>query len=203
MVDRSDEYDLYEEHAGEAAFLWRLRCGAVSDPLYDLDDLCVLDERVEAHIDGLRLAGPEGQDAAEELIAEAEPGAEFVAMCVALHNRDMPSVARLIDLAATEPDLAGGMVSALGWAPEGTVLQVLRGLVFPKLSPALHYLGAKSLATLGAGVNLCIEVQLGQCLAHQSAVGAIFNVIKLQKYGGHYRRRGTTDTRGTAHKCGQ
>ena len=140
-MDRSDEYDLYEEHADEAAFLWKLRSGAVSDPLYDLDDLCALDERIEAHIDGLRLAGPEGLEAAEELVDEGESGAEFVAMCVALHNRDMQIVARLIDLAAAQPELAAGFVSALGWAKQATVLPVLKGLVFPKLSPALHYLG--------------------------------------------------------------
>jgi uncharacterized protein (TIGR02270 family) len=92
-------------------------------------------------VDGLRIAGPEGLAAAEELIDDGEPGAEFVAMCVALHLGAMKSVARLIDLAAAAPELSRGMVSAMGWAPEETVNPVLRGLVFPKLSPALHYLG--------------------------------------------------------------
>ena len=48
---------IIDQHAEEAAFLWLLRSNAVSAPHYDLDDLSGLDERVEAHIDGLRIAG--------------------------------------------------------------------------------------------------------------------------------------------------
>src|SRR5690242_4412825 len=41
-------------HADEASFLWLLRDGAVRAPHYTLRDLARLDERVEAHLDGLR-----------------------------------------------------------------------------------------------------------------------------------------------------
>ncbi|MGI9500765.1 MAG: TIGR02270 family protein, partial [Geminicoccaceae bacterium] len=51
---------IVEQHAEEAAFLWLLRATAVKAPHYDLKDLARLDERVEAHIDGLRVAGEPG-----------------------------------------------------------------------------------------------------------------------------------------------
>ena len=51
---------IVDQHAEEAAFLWLLRNAAVGAPHYNLQDLANLDERVEAHIDGLRIAGTPG-----------------------------------------------------------------------------------------------------------------------------------------------
>ena len=48
---------IIEQHAGEAAFLWTLRDAAGGEPHYKLWELAKLDDRVEAHIDGLRVAG--------------------------------------------------------------------------------------------------------------------------------------------------
>ena len=45
-----------EQHAEEAAFLWILRDGAVHAPHYSLQDLARLDQRLEGHVDGLRIA---------------------------------------------------------------------------------------------------------------------------------------------------
>jgi hypothetical protein len=51
---------IIEQHAEEAAFLWLLRDAAVRAPHYSLKNLADLDNRVEAHLDGLRIAGLEG-----------------------------------------------------------------------------------------------------------------------------------------------
>ena len=58
-----------EQHAEEAAFLWLLRSGAVQKPNYDLNDLTELDNRVEAHVDGLRIAGDAGWDICQEVFS--------------------------------------------------------------------------------------------------------------------------------------
>jgi uncharacterized protein (TIGR02270 family) len=71
-----------------------------------------------------------------------------VMMSVALAHRAMPAVARLIDRVIARPALSRGLISAMGWAPWDSVAPVLRGLVFPKISPALHFLGIA-----GFGVN--------------------------------------------------
>src|SRR5580704_23585 len=48
------------QHATESPFLWGLRSGGIAAPHYSLADLSTLDQRVEAHLDGLRVAGNEG-----------------------------------------------------------------------------------------------------------------------------------------------
>lgn len=59
--DNKDAYmiiaDIVSQHVEEAAFLWLLRSSAIRQPHYALKDLAKLDERVEAHLDGLRVAG--------------------------------------------------------------------------------------------------------------------------------------------------
>ena len=48
-------HEVVSQHAEEASFLWLLRHGAVSQPHYSIADLSKLDNRVEAHLDGLRI----------------------------------------------------------------------------------------------------------------------------------------------------
>lgn len=53
---------------------------AVSETHYSLNDLAHLDDRVGAHIDGLRIAGDPGWEiCTEALLAIKEPGEVFVA----------------------------------------------------------------------------------------------------------------------------
>jgi len=49
---------IVDQHSEEAAFLGLLRSIAVHEPHYDLNHLTTLDNRIEAHLDGLRIAGP-------------------------------------------------------------------------------------------------------------------------------------------------
>jgi len=52
-------------HTEESAFLWLLRDSAIGEPHYSLQDLADLDNRVEAHLDGLRIAGDAGWQSRE------------------------------------------------------------------------------------------------------------------------------------------
>jgi len=74
---------ILRQHAEQAAFLWtvydRARLFPEENP--ELDDLRIsrLLERLEAHLDGLRIAGSAGQAMAQERYAEyPEPGELFV-----------------------------------------------------------------------------------------------------------------------------
>ena len=51
---------IVEQHAEEASSTWHLRDDAICAPNYSLEDLTDIDDRVEANIDGLRIAGDEG-----------------------------------------------------------------------------------------------------------------------------------------------
>ena len=107
--------NIAEEHAEEAAFLWLLRDAAVSAPNYDLYDLAELDGRIEAHLEGLRVAGAGGWSAVSEQLKFEEPGEVFAAGVVALETGDPAKLETLLPIALTRPENARGLVSALGW----------------------------------------------------------------------------------------
>jgi hypothetical protein len=70
-------------HAEQAAFLWVTYDAALLNPAdnpdVDAEALADLVDRLETHLDGLRIAGAEGMKVAEALFAEyPEPGELFV-----------------------------------------------------------------------------------------------------------------------------
>lgn len=138
------QQEVLELHAREAAFLWQLRDAAVQDPAYDLARLSFLDDRVEAHLDGLRLAGEPGWQACATVLADGEPGAVFTAgvLCV-----DRPEPDRqLLETAAADPKLARAFVSALGWSPLPKVRSLVNDLLGSNDAPDLQYLGIAACA---------------------------------------------------------
>jgi uncharacterized protein (TIGR02270 family) len=117
---------IVEQHAEEAAFLWLLRDAAVDAPHYDLKDLARLDERVEAHLDGLRVAAEPGWEIAfAKLDQHQEAGELFAAGVLALESQDEVRIDQVVAVAEAAPEAMRGLISALGWlAPES-----LRGIV--------------------------------------------------------------------------
>jgi len=75
--------NIVRQHAEQAAFLWTVYDRALlypdENPDMDADRLARVVERLEAHLDGLRVAGEDGLRIAEERLAEyREPGELFV-----------------------------------------------------------------------------------------------------------------------------
>jgi uncharacterized protein (TIGR02270 family) len=130
-----------EEHAAQAGFLWMRRESAAVSSHFRLADLAFLDERVEAHLDGLRLAGGEGAAVAAALARSDEPGALFVAADRALAARDARAFATVLDAVAEEPARARPVVAALAWAPAARSAWAVKALLHPTCPPALHRLG--------------------------------------------------------------
>ncbi len=143
------EASLCEEHADQAAFLWLLRDRAARSAAYDLDDLAGLDERLEAHLDGLRLAGDAGWEACRALLEQAEGGEVFGAAVVAVHRWDLRGLARVLDVGGGAPDVSRGIASALGWTSLERVRRLLPGLVSGRCPPALQWLGIAACAAHG------------------------------------------------------
>src|SRR5262245_5057860 len=117
--------DIVDQHAAEAAFLWRQRDRATDQPHFTLRHLAKLEERIEAHIDGLRVAGSLGLASAVDQLKEAqEDGELFTVATLVLEQRDRTKMQRLLDFAQTVPESARGLFGAIGWvAPDA-----LRGL---------------------------------------------------------------------------
>src|SRR4051794_10411519 len=103
------------QHAEESAFLWLLRAAAVSAPHYSLKDLAKLDNRVEAHLDGLRIACAPGWEIVKEELSWQEPGEFFVAAELAFESNDKSRIDAVLAALAEASDGAPGVISALGW----------------------------------------------------------------------------------------
>lgn len=107
--------DIVSQHVEEAAFLWLMRSNATHQPHYALKDLVKLDDRVEAHLDGLRVAGEPGWELCKAALGNEEAGEVFAASVMAFESGIESRVQAVLDVVTGNPELARGMVSALGW----------------------------------------------------------------------------------------
>ena len=122
--------EILDQHAEEAAFLWLLRDAAATAPHYDARELSDLDERVEAHLDGLRIAGEAGWLRCAQELEREEPGEVFVASVLALESADEGRLEHVLRVAEKGRSLGRGLVSALGWVrlsiAQPAIVQLLR-----------------------------------------------------------------------------
>jgi len=107
--------EVVAQHAEDAAFLWFSRDRAVRAPHYYLKDLARLDERVEANVDGLRVAGQVGWDLASEALKQEGPGELFAAAVLAFETKKAERLAVVFDAIGKQPSLARAAISAFGW----------------------------------------------------------------------------------------
>lgn len=105
------------EHASEAAFLWFQQGQAQCAPHFRLDRLAIWHERLQAHLDGLQVAGAAGWRAALDGLATGEAGAVFTAAWLAFGTGHREGMRHVVALADAAPDFADAIVSALGWLP--------------------------------------------------------------------------------------
>jgi uncharacterized protein (TIGR02270 family) len=106
-----------EQHAEEAAFHWILRDSAACAPHYSLNDLAKLDNRLDAHIDGLRIAAEAGWEICKEALSYEEAGEMFTAAFLAFESGDVARIETVLEEGSASPELSRGLVSALGWLP--------------------------------------------------------------------------------------
>lgn len=116
--------DVIEEHAEEAAFLWQQREAAVRAPDYDIDDIAEADDRVEAHLDGLRIGGEKSWETSMDLGWDLA-GEYFTAMSIAIRLSRADYADEILTAAEGNLEAARGIVSALGWVEP----RLLNGLV--------------------------------------------------------------------------
>jgi uncharacterized protein (TIGR02270 family) len=130
-----------EQHAEQAAFLWTRRERLAVASHVGLRELRELDERVEAHLDGVRLAGREGVGAARALLDGGEPGAAFLCAERALAAKDPKSFAELLDRASEQPGLEPELGAALAWVSAEAGRWAVRALLHQGCPPFLWRLG--------------------------------------------------------------
>jgi uncharacterized protein (TIGR02270 family) len=140
--------EFVEEHADEAAFLFQIRAAAATAPHYDRARLGELDERIEAHLDGLRVAGEEGVAIATAALDEDEPGTAFTLSVLAAEREDEAAFEPAIALAIADASrgAARGVVAGLAWAPFAKARSVLAPLLAPGASPLRKRIGIAACA---------------------------------------------------------
>jgi uncharacterized protein (TIGR02270 family) len=100
--------------AEEAAFLHARRTNAVDAPHYSLGDLARLDERLEAQIDGLRVAGDAAWDICKESLEDDEEWV-FVAAVLAFENGSDTRMREVMEAVGHDRAQSRRLISALGW----------------------------------------------------------------------------------------
>lgn len=157
--------NVIEQHASEAALLWIQRERAVCAPHYQLKHLKKLDERVYAHLIGLRIAGRVGWEIAQAALDHGDSSSVFVAAYLAFASQHRDSMRQMLYLGISLEPFCGALISALAW------------LDFGEVRPALEVL-AKSSASeyrvVALAAFLMHRVDPGQSLAsfieHEDAI---------------------------------
>jgi uncharacterized protein (TIGR02270 family) len=121
--------DIIAQHAEEAAFLWLQRQRAVSDPHYDLADLAALDQRLEANLDGLRIAAEPGWRICQDAMTAKEPGEIFTAGVLAFESGIPDRMDALLAAVVQNAGLQRALHSALGWIDFARIAEPLEKLL--------------------------------------------------------------------------
>jgi uncharacterized protein (TIGR02270 family) len=138
--------EIVSQHAEESAFLWLLRDSAVYEPHYKLSDLAKLDDRVEAHIDGLRIAGDEGWKICRENFGFEEGGEVFATSVLAFESGIKERVKLVFEAVGEDDELSRGVISALGWLPYEKIEKYAFDLMKSEI-PALRRIKLAACAT--------------------------------------------------------
>ena len=130
---------LIEHHCREADWIHVLRSLAVHDPGYMLSEVAALDDRLEAHLDALRVAEVNGIRAAQELLDDSGPKAAFVAGVLAFETEDEERIGTLIQLCGSDAAFGDRLVSALGWLSQKQAERHIKRLAASKSAAARRF----------------------------------------------------------------
>lgn len=128
----------------EVGFLWCRRNAALGAPNYSRVQFADLDERLDAHLGGLRVAEAEGWEMAEAALANAGPEDFFPATVLAIEAGDK-RLDEIVERASTLPQVAPGVIAALGWVDPKQLAGRVRSLI-ESSSPFQQMLGIATCA---------------------------------------------------------
>lgn len=121
--------EICEEHAVDASFLWLLRDQAVRSPNYSVHDLAELDERLEAHLDGLRIAGETGWQVADKNLSWTEAGEVFTGAVVAFSIGKKQYIDKVLEIGAGSEKIARGVISGIAWLQDKDIAPFIRSFI--------------------------------------------------------------------------
>jgi uncharacterized protein (TIGR02270 family) len=121
--------DIVEEHYDELQFLWTQRRAALRSPAYTERELRLLDERIDAHADGMLVIGERLVAFVEPALAADEPMPAFAAAFALLRLGTTDALARVIAAFATANGAKlDGLRDALAHGPSKALAPQLTSL---------------------------------------------------------------------------
>ena len=119
--------DVVRQHAEQAAFFWAQRDTLMEEDPPDPDVVAGIDRRLEANLDGLRIAGP----AAWPFVVAAYEDFPRRANCSSTDGwrssmDDGRRVVEAVEFGRQSKDDARGLVGALAWHKPGTIAPLVR-----------------------------------------------------------------------------
>jgi uncharacterized protein (TIGR02270 family) len=131
---------IIEQHKDEVSFLWLQRNRLINAPHYGLDELVRHDERVEAHLDGLLLAGEAGWEVCKEALKSPYFEDVFAAAVLALESGKTARIRAVLDAIGEDRHKAQALISAFGWIPYEQAAPHIKNLFGSQL-PFHRYIG--------------------------------------------------------------
>ena len=121
--------NVVQQHADDAAALATHRPALASSAYAKLQRLNRADQRLGAHLDGLKLAGEHALPFYEAALENPSAGALFILTVKALGDKDKSQLDQLMALARAVPQTLDGLLCALGWMERSRLQGVVAGLL--------------------------------------------------------------------------
>jgi len=105
-----------EIHADEIAFLYAQRKNAIKSPVFYLNDITHLDNRISGHVDGLLLGGEKSWQFCEQGLDFQECGEVFTAAYFSINCKDFTKLDLVFEVAGEDPELLDAISDAFIWS---------------------------------------------------------------------------------------
>lgn len=148
-LDKNSYKHIFDQYVNEASFLWILRSISLNEPHNTVDEIQVLEKRIDAQLEGLMTSIDMGWKACDEALEIQEPGEVFTAVVIAMKSHDVDKVKIAIHAGLNSSAAQPGLISAMGWIDEG--------LAFTWIN---HFLKDKNLQHKYIGIAACSVCRL-------------------------------------------
>jgi uncharacterized protein (TIGR02270 family) len=137
---------IVEQHVEEAGSLYAIRSRLCEAESTNLEQLHRFDRRIDAHLDGLRVAGDECWWHIDRSLAKLDQASAFVATICALESKSRERLHRVYALASSSPEAVHGVLAGLAWVSPIKLIGVVNKLIHES-NAILRYLGIATCAT--------------------------------------------------------
>jgi uncharacterized protein (TIGR02270 family) len=137
--------DIVEEHHEELAFLWRRRQAALRSPIYSVQAFAKLEERIEAHVQGLLVPGDDIFPRLKQGLIADDPDFVFSSAYALLRSETKAGAELVVEaLSDAQPNQLNGIGLALCHGSIKLILPKLQGM-FSAGAPLIAAVAAVSL----------------------------------------------------------